>query len=124
VRRWLASMPRSATSTPQGRRRFCPGAVPVQAALQLSARPPGGANTRTSANLIAYKGDDMAASQNTLPVLIGGTLSTSIKSVYVNKMTEVSKAADLSLSRILDRAIGFWLEVEAPVYLDRAKRKA
>jgi hypothetical protein len=32
---------------------------------------------QTSANLIAYKGDDMATSQNT-PVVIGGTLSASI----------------------------------------------
>jgi hypothetical protein len=98
--------------------------VPVPAVLQLSARPPGGANTRTSANLIAYKGDDMATSQNTLPVLIGGTLSTSIKTAHVNEMTEVIKATGVSLSQILDRAIGFWLEVEAPVYLDYAKRNA
>jgi hypothetical protein len=66
----------------------------------------------------------MATSQNTLPVLIGGTLSASIKSTNVNKMTEVSKAAGLSLSGILNRAIGQWLETEAPVYLDHAKQKA
>jgi predicted HAD superfamily phosphohydrolase YqeG len=65
----------------------------------------------------------MAISQNT-PVVIGDTLSTSIKTAHVRKMTKVSKAAGLSLSGILDRAIGFWLEVEAPVYLEHAKRKA
>jgi ribbon-helix-helix protein len=65
----------------------------------------------------------MATSQNT-PVLIGGTLSTSIKSANVNKMTEVSKATGLPMSRMLDRAISFWLEVEAPVYLEHAKLKA
>jgi hypothetical protein len=78
---------------------------------------------QTSANLIAYKGDDMATSQN-IPVLIGGTLSTSIKSANLSKMTEVSKAADLSLSGILNRAVENWLEIEAPVYLDHAKQKA
>ena len=52
--------------------------------------------------MIAYKGDDMPTSQNT-PVVIGGTLSASIKSANVNKMTEVSKAAGLSLSGILNR---------------------
>jgi hypothetical protein len=65
----------------------------------------------------------MATSQIT-PVLIGGTLSTSIKSSHVNKMTEVSKVAGLSLSGILDRAISFWLEVEGPIYLEHAKLKA
>ena len=44
----------------------------------------------------------MAASQNTLAVLIGGTLSTSIKSTNVSKMTEVSQVADLPLSGILN----------------------
>jgi hypothetical protein len=76
---------------------------------------------QTSANLIAYKGDDMATSQNT-PVVIGGTLSASIKSTNVNKMKEVSKAAGLSLSGILDRAIEQWLEIEAPVYVAHAER--
>jgi hypothetical protein len=66
----------------------------------------------------------MATSQSTLPVLIGGTLSTSIKSADVSKMTEVSKAADLSLSGILNRAVENWLAIEAPVYLERSKRKA
>jgi hypothetical protein len=73
--------------------------------------------------MIAYKGDDMHATQNT-PVVIGDTLSTSIKSPLVDKMAEVSKAAGLPLSGMLNRAIGFWLEVEAPVYLEHAKRKA
>ena len=85
-------MPKSATSIPQQRRRFCPGAVPVRAALQLSARPPG-VRHRTSANLIAYKGDDMATSQNT-PVLIGGTLSTSIKSAHIRKLKDMSLAKE------------------------------
>jgi hypothetical protein len=65
----------------------------------------------------------MATSQNT-PVLIGGTLSTSIQSAHVNQLTEVSKAAGLPLSGMLNRAISFWLEVESPVYLEHAKRKA
>jgi hypothetical protein len=65
----------------------------------------------------------MAASQNT-PVLIGGTLSTSIKSAHVNQMTEVSKAAGLPLSGMLNRAVEQWLEIEAPVHLEHAKRKA
>jgi hypothetical protein len=34
----------------------------------------------------------------------------------------VPKTTGLSLDRILDRAIGQWLEIEAPVYEDRAKR--
>ncbi len=65
----------------------------------------------------------MAISQNTR-VLIGGTLSTSIKSSHVRKMTELSKTADLSVSGILNRAVENWLEIEAPAYLDRAKGKA
>ena len=65
----------------------------------------------------------MATSQIT-PVLIGGTLSTSINSAHVGKMTEFSKATGHSLSAILDRAVENWLEIEAPVYLDHAKRNA
>jgi hypothetical protein len=65
----------------------------------------------------------MADTQNT-PVVIGGTLSTSLNSANINKMTEVSQAAGLSLSGILDRAIGQWLGIEAPVYLEHANRKA
>jgi hypothetical protein len=65
----------------------------------------------------------MPTTQNT-PVVIGDTLSTSIKSPLVDKMAEVSKAAGLSLSGILNRAIGQWLEIEAPVYLEYAKREA
>jgi hypothetical protein len=78
---------------------------------------------RTDPNPIAYKGDDMAASEIT-PVLIGDTLSTSINSAHVSNMTKVSKATGLPLSGMLDRAIGFWLEVEAPVHLEHARRKA
>jgi hypothetical protein len=65
----------------------------------------------------------MTTAQNT-PVVIGGKLSISIKSANLGKMTEVSKAADLSLSGILNRAVENWLETEAPVYLDHAKQKA
>ena len=65
----------------------------------------------------------MATSQNT-PVVIGGTLSTSIKSAHVNELTEASKATGVPLSQILDRAIENWMATEAPVYLDRAKQKA
>jgi hypothetical protein len=56
------------------------------------------------------------------PVLIGGTLSTSINSAYVERINETSAATGLALDRILDRAIEQWLECEAPVYMDRAKR--
>ena len=66
----------------------------------------------------------MAASQNTLAVLIGGTLSTSIKPTNVSKMTEVSQVADLPLSGILNRAVENWLHDEAPVYMEHANRKA
>jgi hypothetical protein len=65
----------------------------------------------------------MANSKST-PVLIGGTLSTSINSAHVSKMTEVSKAAGLSVSGMLDRAIHNWLDVEGAVYLDHATRNA
>lgn len=63
----------------------------------------------------------MAITQNT-PVLIGGTLSTSIKSAHIKKLTEVSKATGFSLSGMLGRAIEQWLAIEAPVYMDQAKR--
>jgi hypothetical protein len=75
---------------------------------------------RTSANLIAYKGDDMAATQNT-PVVIGDTLSVSIKSAHVRKLMQTSQATGYSLSEILNRAVQNWLAIEAPVYLAHAK---
>jgi hypothetical protein len=55
------------------------------------------------------------------PVLIGGTLSTSIKSAYVDGINEASAATGLTLECILDRAIGHWLKCEAPVFIDHAK---
>jgi hypothetical protein len=65
----------------------------------------------------------MATTQNTplTPVLIGGTLSTSIKSAYLDQIAETSKATGLTLDWILDRAIGWWLKCEAPVHIDHAK---
>jgi hypothetical protein len=66
----------------------------------------------------------MATTQNNprTPVLIGGTLSTSINSEYVERIDEAPTTTGLSLDRILDRAIGQWLECEFPVYLDHANR--
>ena len=66
----------------------------------------------------------MATTQNNplTPVLIGGTLSTSIKSAYVDGINEASAATGLTLERSLDRAIGHWLECEAPVFIAHAKR--
>lgn len=63
----------------------------------------------------------MATSQNT-PVLIGGTLSTSLKSAHVKELIQFSDTMKCSLSSVLNRAVEQWLEIEAPVYLDRAKR--
>jgi hypothetical protein len=65
----------------------------------------------------------MATSQNT-PVLIGGSLSTSIKTANVNKLSQFSQKTGYSLSSILDRAAEQWLAIEAPVYLDYVKRNA
>jgi len=66
----------------------------------------------------------MVTSQSTplTPVLIGGTLSTSIKSAYLDGINEASASTGLTLEWILDRATGRWLECEAPVFIDHAKR--
>ena len=65
----------------------------------------------------------MAHTQNTplIPVLIGGTLSTSIKSAYLDQISETSEVTGLTLDWILDRAIGWWLMNEAPVRIAHAK---
>lgn len=64
----------------------------------------------------------MATAQNT-PVVIGDTLSTSIKSAHVRKLMQFSKVTGASLSEVLDRAVDLFLAVEAPAYLARAKQR-
>jgi hypothetical protein len=90
--------------------------MPFLAALRLSTQPPRAA-------LIAYKGDDMATSQNT-PVVIGGKVSASIKTANIADLTQFSEAMGCPLSSVLNRAIEQWMKIEAPVYLERATRKA
>jgi hypothetical protein len=66
----------------------------------------------------------MNATRNAIAV-IGDSISTSsLNSDHVRELGEVSKATGVSVSGILDRAIGQWLGTEAPVYLDPATRNA
>ena len=63
----------------------------------------------------------MAETQNTR---INETLAEVIKPAYVRELARFSQTTGYSLSPILNRAVKQWLEIEAPVYLEYAKRKA
>jgi|HubBroStandDraft_5_1064220.scaffolds.fasta_scaffold420662_1 hypothetical protein len=63
----------------------------------------------------------MATAQNT-PVVIGDTLSTSIKSAHVRKLMRFSEVTGHSLSEVLNRAVDNFMIIEAPVYLAHAKQ--
>jgi hypothetical protein len=65
----------------------------------------------------------MATLQNT-PLLIGGTLSTSMKSAHVRELMRFTKETGYSLSDIFDRAIGHWLACEAPVHGGHVRKQA
>jgi hypothetical protein len=66
----------------------------------------------------------MNATQNAI-VVIGDSISTSsLNSDHVRQLGEVSKATGFPVSGMLDRAIDTFLNVEAPVYLERATRNA
>jgi hypothetical protein len=65
----------------------------------------------------------MATTRNT-PVLIGTTISTSIKSRYIKEVTKVAEAAGLTWDEILNEEVGRWLRVYGPIYMARAKRDA
>ena len=65
----------------------------------------------------------MAATQNTLIVINDTTISTSIKPALLHELSEVSKVTGRSLSRLLNRAIDSFMEVEALVLMDEADNK-
>jgi hypothetical protein len=64
----------------------------------------------------------MAATQNS-HVVTGDTLSISIKSAHVRKLTLFSRATGYPLSEVMDRAIDIFMNIEAPVYLEHAKQE-
>ncbi len=66
----------------------------------------------------------MATSQNTSVVIRDTTIGTSINPALIDELWQVSKVTGLPLSGALNRAVGQWLAIEAPVYMDNAKPKA
>jgi hypothetical protein len=65
----------------------------------------------------------MASTQNTLIVIDDTTISTNIKPALVDELREVSKVTGWSLSRLLNKAIDSFMEVEALVLMDDADEK-
>jgi hypothetical protein len=60
----------------------------------------------------------MATSQNTSVVIRDTTIGTSINPAIVDKLWQVSKVTGFPLSWMLNHALEFFMEVEAPVYME------
>ena len=66
----------------------------------------------------------MADAQNTSVVIRDTTIGTSIKPALVDELWQVSSVTGHSLSQMLNRAVRNWLEIEAPVYMNRQRPQA
>jgi Phage integrase family len=76
--------------------------------------------------LLSPKGTRPAQSMEAVPpdILAHPDIeSASIESAHLAELMQFSRATGYSLSPLLDRAIGFCLEVEAPVYMEHANRE-
>ena len=65
----------------------------------------------------------MATTQNTLIVIGDTTTSTSIKPALLDELKEVSKVTGWSLSRLLNKAINSFMDMEALVLMDDADER-
>jgi hypothetical protein len=58
-------------------------------------------------------------------VVTGDSISTSsLNSDHVRQLGEVVKATGIPMSKMLNRAISQWLDIEAPLYVEYARRNA